>query len=50
MLTLGIEGTAHTTSASILDEKQIYSMVSRTYAFLCVMNTIRSTTDRAWES
>ncbi len=31
MLTLGIEGTAHTTSASILDEKQIYSMVSRTY-------------------
>ena len=31
MLTLGLEGTAHTTSASILDEKQIYSMVSRTY-------------------
>ena len=31
MLTLGLEGTAHTTSASVLDEKHIYSMVSRTY-------------------
>lgn len=31
MLTLGIEGTAHTISASVLDENKIYSMVSHTY-------------------
>ncbi|MHB1623468.1 MAG: bifunctional N(6)-L-threonylcarbamoyladenine synthase/serine/threonine protein kinase [Cuniculiplasma sp.] len=31
MITLGLEGTAHTTSASVLDEKKIYSMESRTF-------------------
>ncbi|MGP6220238.1 bifunctional N(6)-L-threonylcarbamoyladenine synthase/serine/threonine protein kinase [Caldiplasma sukawensis] len=31
MLALGIEGTAHTISASVLDENKIYSMVSHTY-------------------
>ena len=31
MLALGLEGTAHTASASILDENHIYSTVSKTY-------------------
>ena len=31
MLTLGLEGTAHTVSASVLDEKKIYSLESRTF-------------------
>ncbi len=31
MYVLGLEGTAHTVSASILDERKIYSLVSKTY-------------------
>ena len=31
MYVLGLEGTAHTISASILDENRIYSLVSKTY-------------------
>jgi N6-L-threonylcarbamoyladenine synthase/protein kinase Bud32 len=30
-ITLGLEGTAHTISASVLDENSIYSLVSRTF-------------------
>lgn len=31
MYVLGLEGTAHTISASVLDEERIYSLVSKTY-------------------
>ncbi len=32
MYTLGLEGTAHTISASVLDEEKIYSLASMTYS------------------